>query len=340
MAAEPLAGIRVLDLSRLLPGPMATLHLADLGATVVRIDDPVRAGDLSSLLDPILHRNKHCIRLDLWQPTGRDAFLDLAKEAQVVVESFRPGVVDRMGIGYTAVRERNPRVVYCSISGYGQTGPACMRAGHDINYLACSGVADQIGVAGGPPALPNLPIGDLLGGALTAVMGILAALLGVETQATGRYIDVSMTDSLMAHSVVALSTRAQFDGPPGRGEDALSGGLPCYNYYRTRDGRYLAVGALERKFWERLCDVLERSDLKPSHLVFGEESRRVRDELQAIFNAHPATHWVEVFRDEDCCVTLVLTLEEAMTSEQAQSREMVVETDSGRRFAPPLKMKV
>ncbi len=319
---------------------MATLHLANLGATVIRIGEPVRASELASVLEPVLGRNKHSIRLDLWQPAGRDAFLDLAKEADVVVESFRPGVAGRMGIGYETVRERNPRVVYCSISGYGQTGPDCLRAGHDINYLACSGVADQIGVAGGPPSLPNLPMGDLLGGTLTAVMGILAALIGVETQGVGRYIDVSMTDSLLAHSVVALATRALFDRPPGRGEDALSGGLPCYHYYRTADDRYLAVGALERKFWERFCDALGRGDLKPKHLVFGAESRAVIGELERIFAAQPAAYWVETFRDEDCCVTLVLTLEEAMASAQTEARGVVIEGEKGACFGLPLKMQV
>jgi alpha-methylacyl-CoA racemase len=340
VAPPPLTGIRVLDLSRLLPGPMATLHLADLGATVIRITDPVRTRDFSTVLDPILHRGKQAIRLDLWQPAGRDEFLELAREADVLVESFRPGVVDQMGIGYETVREKNPRVVYCSISGYGQTGPDCMRSGHDINYLAASGVADQIGLNGHPPAIPNLQVGDLLGGALTAVMGILAALVGVKTHGTGRYIDVSMTDSLMAHSVVALVTRTLYDNPPGRGEGALSGGLACYNYYRTEDGRYLAVGALERKFWERLCDTLARPDLKPGHFVFGEESQRVRGELEAIFAAKPAAHWLQVFRDVDCCVNLVLTLEEAINSEQTRARETVVEADKHTCFAPPLKFRV
>ncbi len=337
MAPPPLTGVRVLDVSRLLPGAMATLHLADLGATVIRVAEPVRTRDFTGVLDPILHRGKQTIRLDLWQPAGRDEFLDLAREADVIVESFRPGVVNQMGIGYDAVRQRNPRVVYCSISGYGQTGPDCLRAGHDINYLAASGLADQIGGNGHPPAIPNLQVGDLLGGSLTAVMGILAGLLGVQSHGTGRYIDVSMTDSLMAHSVVALATRSLFDSPPARGEDALSGGLPCYNYYRALDGRYLAVGALERKFWERLCDAVGRPDLKVKHLVFGEESQRVRAELQEIFGTKSAACWMETFREADCCVNVVLTLEEAMTSDQVRAREMVVEANEHTYFAPPIK---
>ena len=334
---------------------MATLHLADLGADVIRIEsadeaDPARTLgpglenrlDATTLLFFALNRNKRAIKLDLKQMAGREIFLRLAETADVVVEGFRPGVVDRLGVGYEAVRHVNPRIVYCSISGYGQTGPNRLRAGHDINYMGCAGVSDQIGAAGGPPAIPNLQIGDLLGGCLTPVMGILAALVDVKARGTGRYIDVSMTDSLLAHSVVALATLMAAGHPAERGEDALSGGLPCYNYYRTADGRYLAVGALERKFWERLCDALERPDLKSKQLVRGEESRRVREELQAIFGSCTAAQWAERFREVDCCVTPVLKLDEAIQSEQMRAREMIVESEStaGKvtQFAPPLKI--
>jgi alpha-methylacyl-CoA racemase len=352
---KPLSHVRVLDLSRLLPGPMATLHLADLGADVIRIEpmadeEPAPAAqapgtrlDRRGVLHLMLNRNKRAVRIDLTHTAGVEIFLRLAKVADVVVEGFRPGVVDRLGIGYQQVREINPRVVYCSISGYGQSGPDRLRAGHDINYLACAGVGDQIGISGGPPAIPNLQAGDLLGGSLTSVMGILAGLVDAQARGTGRYVDVAMTDSLMAHSVLALSAMTASGRTAPRGEDMLSGGLPCYNYYRTADGRYLAVGALEAKFWERLCDVLERPDLKPGHLVHGEAARRVRDELQTIFGGQSAEHWMRVLRDADCCVTLVLTLEEATASEQARARGMVVETECPRigklvEFAPPLKM--
>jgi alpha-methylacyl-CoA racemase len=352
---KPLADIRVLDLSRLLPGPMATLHLAGLGADVIRIEpvgdqEPASAEhvhdarpDPRKLLYLMLNRNKRALQIDLKRTAGREIFLRLAKKADVVVEGFRPGVVDRLGIGYEAVRAINPRVVYCSISGYGQDGPDRLRAGHDINYMACAGVGDQIGISGGAPAIPNLQIGDLLGGSLTSVMGILAGLVDAQARGMGRYVDVAMTDSLMAHSVLALSRMAGSGGTAPRGEDMLSGELPCYNYYRTGDGRYLAVGALEPKFWERLCDALERPGLKPEHLVHGPAARRVRCELQAIFGAQNSDHWMRLFRDVDCCVTLVLTLEEAMVSGQARAREMVVETECpgiGKwvEFAPPLKM--
>jgi alpha-methylacyl-CoA racemase len=244
---------------------MATLHLADLGADVIRIepvsdDEPAPAErptsarpDSRQLLSLMLNRNKRALRIDLSQSAGRDIFLRLAKDADAVVEGFRPGVVDRLGIGYDQVRQINPRVVYCSTSGYGQNGPDRLRAGHDINYMASAGVGDQIGAPGGPPAIPNLQIGDLLGGSLTSVMGILAALMDAQARGMGRYIDVAMTDSLMAHSVLALSALTASGRTAPRGEDMLSGELPCYNHYGTADGRYLAVGALERKFFRSLA---------------------------------------------------------------------------------------
>ena len=324
---------------------MATLHLADLGADVITIktiteDDPP---DHRKLLFLMLGRNKRGLGIDLTRPEGRELFLRLAKQSDVIVEGFRPGVVDRLGIGYEVVKDVNPRMVYCSISGYGQNGPDRLRAGHDINYMALAGVAEQIGVSGGPPAIPNLQIGDLLGGSLTAVMGILAGVVDAQARGIGRYVDVSMTDSLLAHSVLALSALAGSGRTAPRGEDMLSGGLPCYGYYRTLDGRYLAVGALELKFWERLCDALGRPDLKSKHIVNGQEAARIRGELQAIFGAQSSDHWMRLFGNVDCCVTLVLTLEEAIAREQTSVRQMVVETQcegigTVKEFAPPLKM--
>jgi alpha-methylacyl-CoA racemase len=299
--AKPLSDIRVLDLSRLLPGPMASLHLAEFGADVLRIEEPGRDSDVPAALAEILNRGKRALEIDLKSQAGREQFLELARGARVIVESFRPGVVDRLGIGYEQVRAINPRIVYCSISGYGQTGPHRLRSGHDINYLAASGVGDQIGTVDGPPVIPNLQIGDLMGGSLTAAMRILAALVAGE----GCYIDVSMTASLKEHAVVALAHMRTTGRAPLRGSAPLSGAWACYNYYRAADGRYLAVGALEPKFWQRLCSALGRPDL---------EARQCAppDELGAIFAGQPSSHWLELLRDVDCCVNLVLTLEEAL----------------------------
>jgi len=214
MSSKPLAGIRVLDLTRLLPGPVCTLHLADLGADVIKIED-TGAGDYARTLGappgqeaPVflaINRNKRGLRLDLKQADGVAVFLDLARTAQVVVESFRPGVVDRLGVGYDAVRRVNPAIVYCSISGYGQTGPYRELAGHDLNYNSYAGFTDQTGPADGDPVIPNLQVADILGGAVVPAMGILAALIDAQRSGEGRYIDAAMTEGVLVHNLQALS---------------------------------------------------------------------------------------------------------------------------------------
>jgi alpha-methylacyl-CoA racemase len=345
MTEAPLAGLKVLDLSRLLPGPVCTLHLADLGAEVIKIED-TGVGDYARTLGVgaqpgedsyffrIVNRNKRALRLDLKQSAGVDVFLRLARDADVIVESFRPGVVDKLGVGYAAVKAINPRVVYCAITGYGQDGPWRDKAGHDINYIATAGLLDQIGTAGGPPALPNFQIGDLLGGAMTAVAGILAALVGAQTTGRGRYVDISMTDAVFAHAYSPLLTTLVAGRTAPRGEDLLSGALPGYGLYRTADDRYIAVGALEAKFWNLFCVTMARPDLQP----FGFVSARgawVRQELAADFARQPLAYWAEKFAAVDCGVTPVLEFGEALSHPQLQARGMVVDADGLTQFAPP-----
>lgn len=345
----PLAGLKILDLTRLLPGPVCTLHLADLGAEVIKIED-TGLGDYArtmglgaapgedSFFFRVVNRNKRGLRLDLKQPEGVAVFLRLARDADVIVESFRPGVVDKLGVGYVAVKAINPKVVYCAITGYGQDGPWRDRAGHDLNYIASAGVLDQIGTAEGPPAIPNLQIGDLLGGALTATMGILAAVIGARTTGEGRYVDVSMTDATFAHAYTGLlSVLARGETLP-RGVDDLSGGLPAYGLYRTQDDRWLAVGALEPKFWQRFCDAIGRPELKPHGLARGVEGERTRAELEALLASRPLAHWQALFEKVDCGVTPVLSFEEAMAHPQVIARGMLPEVDGLKQFAPPLKM--
>ncbi|MBS1189166.1 MAG: L-carnitine dehydratase/bile acid-inducible protein [Rhodocyclaceae bacterium] len=346
MRPKPLDGIRVLDLTRLLPGPVATLHLADLGADVIKIEDPL-VGDYARTLGKgegedsayfrMINRNKRGLRLDLKRPEGVDIFLRLARDADVVVESFRPGVADRLGIGYEAVRAVNPRVAYCSISGYGQDGPYRHLAGHDLNYLGYAGVLDQIGPAGGDPAIPNFQVADLLGGALTAAMGILAAVVEALRTGQGRHVDVSMTDSVLAHAYFAMLRVNEAGHSAPRGTDLLSGGLPCYAVYRTADGRHMAVAALEPKFWKTCCEVLGRPDLGVRHWVAGDEAAAVKAELAALFATRTRDEWVERFAGADCCVTPVLSPEEALANEQIQARGLVAEADGLTQFAPPLK---
>lgn len=346
-ARAPLAGVRILDLTRLLPGPLATQHLSDYGAEVIKVED-TGAGDYARTMGAmggetswfyqVVNRNKRSLRLDLKQAEGRALFLRLAETADVVVEGFRPGVMERLGLGYAALAECNPRLVLCSITGYGQSGPYAARAGHDINYLGYAGVLDQLGCAGGAPALSNLQIGDLLGGTMGAVMGILVALFDARRSGRGRHVDVSMTDAAFAHMIFPLAEVLAHGSVKPRGEDLLSGGVPCYGVYETADGRYMAVGALEEKFWELLCATLDRRDLVPGHLATGAEGARVRAELGAIFRSRSQQAWVEVFDRVDCCVTPVLRLEESLCDPQLQARGMVVEVDGARQFGAAVHM--
>lgn len=345
--AKPLAGLRVLDLTRLLPGPVATQHLADLGADVVKIEDTgegdyartmgARPGETSAFFR-LVNRNKRALRLDLKHPEGVAVFQRLTLSADVVIEGFRPGVMDKLGIGYEALSALNPRIVFCSISGYGQDGPYAQRAGHDINYIGYAGVLDQIGTADGPPAVPNFQIGDLLGGALAPLVGLLASVIDARASGRGRRVDVAMTDAVFAHAVFPLAGLLARLAPPPRGADLLSGGVPCYGVYATSDGRHMAVGALEKKFWERLCDTLGRADLKPFHLAFGAKGEQAKRELAAVFASQPQRHWVGIFDKVDCCVTPVLHIGEALDNEQLQARGMVAEADGLPQLAPPYKL--
>jgi crotonobetainyl-CoA:carnitine CoA-transferase CaiB-like acyl-CoA transferase len=323
----PLRGVRVLDLTRLLPGPVCTQHLADLGADVVKVED-TGAGDYAPpALRAIVNRNKRGLQLDLKQPEGAEALLRLARDADVLIEGFRPGAMAGLGLGYDTVAAVNPRIVYCSLTGYGQSGPYRDRPGHDLNYCGHAGVADQIGVDADTPALSNLPIADLMGGALSAAMGILAALFDAARSGRGRHLDIAMADGALAHAVMPLATLAAHGSTRRAGGDTLTGGLACYGQYRTADDRFVAVGALERKFWDTLCDVIERADLKPLHRT-GDATieTRVRDELAVIFGAKPLAHWEARFARADCCVSPVQTLEEALADPHFRARGMVVDS--------------
>ncbi len=321
-----LAGTSVLDLSRLLPGPLATWHLAGLGARVAKIerapdDDYARRvgpldGDVSYFYRH-LNEGKEIVPLDLGGAQGRAALLRRVSESDLVVESFRPGVLDRLGLGFDRLRAVNPSVCLVSISGYGSEGEMAAVAGHDINYLALSGWMSELMPAQGEPTLPGVQIGDVLGGALTAAFAAVSALLHARRTGVGCHVDVSMTAALISSNPLGLSyarAGAERDGP---GRDLLNGGVPCYGLYRTRDGRYLAVGALESKFWVRLCEILGRTDLPPRHWQNGQEiagtdARAVRAELERVFAGETLSHWQQVFSGADCCVTPVLRMDEVL----------------------------
>lgn len=324
---KPLSGVRVLDLTRLLPGPVATMHLADMGAEVVKIEDP-GIGDYARAIGHVrnevsqffiaVNRGKQFVRLDLKEASQRNELLRMVEHADVVVESFRPGVMDKLGLGWQVLKQHNPKLVMCAISGYGQDGPFAHLAGHDINYIGYAGMLEQNVGPEGVPALPNLQVGDLLGGAQTAVQGILAALLGVKAGGDGRFVDVSMTDAVFAHNIMPMVAVNNFGKPAASGRDLLTGGVPCYNVYRTRDERFMAVGALELKFWEACCEVLGRADLKTQHWSLGQkiggaEAMAAKAELDTIFAQRTQQKWTEIFAGADCCVTPILRTDEAIS---------------------------
>lgn len=327
MNKSPLDGVRILDLTRLLPGPVCSLHLADLGADVIKIEDTGNGDYMPAAARAIINRNKRGLRLDLKNPGGRKAFLALAATADVVMEGFRPGVMERLGIGYADLAELNPRIVYCRITGYGQDGPFRDLAGHDLNYCGYAGVADQMGADAATPALSNLPVADLLGGSLTAAMGILAALFDAARSGQGREVDIALADSVLAHAVMPLATLATEGRTRPAGTDTLTGGVPCYAQYATADGRFLAVGALERKFWDAFCAALGRPDLQELHRTRDiDKSEWVWGEVATTIASQSLAYWTEKFRATDCCVSPVLKLEEALQLEQFRARGMVHET--------------
>nr|WP_274533470.1 CaiB/BaiF CoA-transferase family protein [Paraburkholderia dilworthii] len=345
-APPPLTGLRVLDLTRLLPGPVAALRLAELGAEVLKIEAP-GAGDptrtmMQSSSDRVagrpgafyrlVNRGKRETRLDLKSEAGRHVLRALAAEADVLIESFRPGVMDRLGVGYATLRAANPRLVYCAISGYGARGPFADYAGHDLNYIGYAGVLDQLTSRDGTPIVPNFQIADLLGGALSAVTQILAALWHVSRGGEGRFVDVSMTHATHAHNVVAQVALANANGSTARnnaanaaqnpaeetaaGAGLLNGGVPCYNLYRTLDGRWLAVGALELKFWESLCMALDRPEWATRHWSLGQaiggpDAAALTQELADLIGTRGLDDWVALLEPLDCCVSPVLTVAEA-----------------------------
>jgi crotonobetainyl-CoA:carnitine CoA-transferase CaiB-like acyl-CoA transferase len=329
-SAEALKGLRVIDLTRILPGPVATLRLAEMGADVLKIEAP-GAGDPSRVMMQstadqldgkpgvfyqIVNRGKRVTRLDLKTEAGRTVLHALAREADVLVESFRPGVMDRLGVGYEALRELNPKLVYCAITGFGSSGPFAELVGHDLNFISYAGVLEQLAARDGTPILPNFMIGDLLGGALSAVTQMLAALWHVARGGEGRFVDVSMTHATHAHNIVAHISLANEGAAPAPGGALLNGGAPCYNLYRTRDGRWLAVAALELKFWEILCEGLGRPDWATRHwsqgqVVGGPDAVALIQELMAVIATRTLAEWAALLVPLNCCVSPVLTPAEA-----------------------------
>jgi crotonobetainyl-CoA:carnitine CoA-transferase CaiB-like acyl-CoA transferase len=352
----PLQGIRVLDLSRLLPGGFCSLLLADFGAEVLKVEDtgmgdyirwspPYYDGaheSARSALFLALNRNKRSIRLDLKSERGREALLRLVREYDVVLESFRPGVLDRLGVGYERMRAENPGIVYCAISGYGQDGPKRDASGHDMNYLGLVGLLGLTGERGGEPVQAAGQIADIGGGALMAAFGILAALrerdgaapqpaaggklacAGQHGSGEGQLVDVSMADGSLSWLAMVAATYFADGNVPRRGDLPLAGSLICYRPYECADG-WVTLGALEPKFWQGFCRGVGRDDLIAAQ--FERPGSPAHVEVQEIFKARTREQWEAFARENDCCLEPILELDEALESELVRAREMVVEVE-------------
>ncbi|MDQ3984945.1 MAG: CoA transferase [Actinomycetota bacterium] len=333
MTAGPLEGIRILDLTRLLPGGYATLLMADLGADVVKVEEPGK-GDYIRWTPPLvgefstghiaLNRNKRSITLNLKIDRGREIFRSLAANSEVVIESFRPGVMARLGLGWDDLRKINPALVYCAISGYGQDGPRAQEAGHDVNYMGRAGALSIMGEESGRPVIPGLQIGDLAGGGMAAVIAVLTALLRRATTGEGDFCDVSMTDGVFSWLSIHASEFFATGVDPQRERMHLSGLYPCYRIYPAADG-WLSVGALEPQFWAQVCDVLDRPDLAGDAYATGERRGHVIAELNKAFSTKTRAEWMDSFQGLDACVAPVNGFTEAFADPQALHRGMIVD---------------
>jgi alpha-methylacyl-CoA racemase len=351
MTPQALEGVRVLDLSRLLPGGFCSLLLADFGAEVLKVEDtgmgdyirwspPYYEGvedSAKSALFLALNRNKRSIRLNLKHEKGKEVLLKLVREYDVVLESFRPGVLDRLGVGYERMREENPGIVYCAISGFGQDGPNRDRSGHDMNYLGLVGLLGLTGEEGGPPVQAAGQIADLGGGALMAAFGILAALRERDRSGEGQLVDVSMADGALSWLAMVAAQYFADGRVPKRGGLPLAGSLVCYRPYACSDG-YVTLGALEPKFWQAWCRGVGREDLVEKQ--FERPGSDAHAEVERIFLERTRAEWTEFAARNDCCLEPVLDLDEAMSSDLVNAREMVVELDQPGAAGPVRQLGV
>ncbi len=330
-----LTGVKVIDLSRLLPGPYCSMVLADHGADVIAVEDKRFMADNFFL--STVNRNKRHMCLNLKTEKGKEIFRKLIADADILIEGFRPGVVDKLGVDYEAVCNINPRIIYCSISGYGQSGPGRNLAGHDVNYLARSGVLDLIGSKDTPPVIPGVQIADIAGGSMNAVAGILMALYARERTGRGQYVDISMTDGAMSLLFLPLFMKQTSGQLPERGNWMLSHRYACYNTYQTRDGRYIALGAVENRFWKNLCEHLGKPEFVA--LQYDEENKAMLiDFMKNTFLEKTLSQWEEDLQQVDACWSTCQSLEQAFDDPLFIEREMAVETPDGKTIGIPVKL--
>ena len=317
-----LDGITVIDLSRLLPGPYCSMILADHGARVIAIESRQFMAD--GLFFSTVNRNKEHMTLNLKTVEGRQIFYQLIEKADVMLEGFRPGVVERLGVDYESVRKTNSKIIYCSISGYGQTGGFANRVGHDVNYLSTSGALNLIGEADRPPSIPGIQIADIGGGAMNAAIGILLALFAREKSGKGQYIDISMTDGMVGFLPAALYFQQLTGQDPQRADYMLSHRYACYNTYETADGRHLSIGAVEYRFWKKLCDHLNVSEY--AALQYDDSRRReILDFMRSTFKQKTLAQWEDELADMEICWGRIQNLSEVIEDPLFQEREMILQ---------------
>ncbi|MFA6412819.1 MAG: CaiB/BaiF CoA-transferase family protein [Syntrophales bacterium] len=327
--------MQVLDLSQMLPGGLCTQILADLGAEVIKIENP-RGGDGFRSVPPligangsffhILNRNKKSITLNIKKPEGREIFLRMAARADVIIENARPGAMKKMFLAYEDIQSLNPKMIYCSLTGFGQTGPYRERPAHDINILAISGILDLLGEKGRPPIVPAIMISGAGGGGINAALGIMSALLRRERTGKGQYLDVSILDGLSPFLALMMSEYLARKEAPVRGESRLGGGHACYNIYETIDGKSLAIGCLEKKFWEELCRCLKRKDLIEDLMAPLPRQTEMIQELRVIFLQKTRDEWMILLGQYDICFSPVNSLAEAMEDPQIRHRGLWFQT--------------
>lgn len=330
----PLEGCRVLDLSQYLPGPLCSQILADFGAEVIKIEE--LGGEWGRYLKPLLqgessrfysvNRNKKSICINLKDNQGKKVFLELVKTADVLIEQFRPGTLEKMGLGYDVLKDVNPGLIHCAITGYGFTGPYRSVAGHDLNYLSIAGFSNLNGRKE-EPALCAGQLADIAGGSLYSVIGILLALLARSKTSRGQFCDIAMTDGALSLLCYTIGEWAGKGVPPQRGEEILSGGYACYNIYETSDNRFVSLGAVEAKFWEGFCTRINLPDFIPWQYVDDKQEAMI-EEIKTIIKTKTQRQWVEVFSDLDICFTPLLTLPETVEHPQLKAREMVYKLEN------------
>ncbi len=317
-----LTGIKVLDLSRLLPGPYCSMILADHGAEVIAVED--RRFKKDDLFFNSINRNKRHMSLNLKSDEGKEIFLKMAEKCDVMLEGFRPGVVERLGVDYQTIKNINPAIIYCSITGYGQDGPYRDRVGHDVNYMATAGLLGLIGPEKGPPSIPGVQFADIGGGSMNAVIGILLALYARTTTGKGQYIDISMTDGLLGYLSLPHFFSQKSGRNPCRGNDLLSHRYGCYNTYETADGRFIAIGAVENRFWAHLCRILEMDEY--AELQYDEGGRlEIIERLKQCFSSKTAEEWNEILADQEVCYSVVQDYPDVLNSQLFRDRELIVD---------------